>query len=176
MRTAHELFVHELNDILDAEHRILESLQQLEQESHRADLRKAFSQHRSQTEKQIERLEQCFEELDEEPQETECRGIMGLVEEKQAFMQEEPSTELIELFNLGAAGKVEHYEIATYTTLIDMAQKMGHKKTLRFLQQNLKEEEQMLKKCEGFIRKFTPSRMGMEEEAKAEEPRHRKAA
>lgn len=159
MQTAMELFVYELNDMLDAERRILEALQQQEQESDRQDLQRVFSQHRLQTEKQIQRLEQCFEELDEEPEEVECRGIMGLVEEKQAFMQEEPSKELVDLFNMETASKVEHYEIAAYGTLIEMAQKMDEKKALRLLQQNLREEEQMLRKCEGLLKKFKPSRI-----------------
>jgi ferritin-like metal-binding protein YciE len=168
MQTAQEFFVHELNDMLDAERRILESLQKLEEESGRPELQKAFSQHRAQTEKQIQRLEQCFHQLDEPAEETECHGIKGLAEEEQAFMQEEPTEELTDLFHLGAAAKVEHYEIASYNALIDMAQKLEENKVVRFLQQNLREEQQMLKKCEGLLKKFKLSRL--EEEAIEEEP------
>lgn len=171
MQTARELFIHDLNDMLDAERRILDILQQQEEETDRSDMQKAFTQHHSQTETQIERLEQCFQELEEEAQETECHGIVGLVEEKQSFMQQEPTKELIDLFNIGATGKVEHYEIAAYTSLIDMAEKMGHKKAVRLLQQNLREEQQMLKKCEGFMKKFKPSEMGVEEEEEEARPR-----
>jgi ferritin-like metal-binding protein YciE len=174
MQTAQELFIHNLNDMLDAERRILEVLQQQEDESDRSDMQKIFAQHHEQTEKQIERLQQCFLELDEEPEETECHGVLGLIEEKQSFMQEEPTKELIDLFNIGATGKVEHYEIAVYESLIDMAEKMEQKKVARLLQQNLREEEQMLRKCQGLMKKFKPSQMGMEEEEEQEEAKPRR--
>ncbi|MFB3815152.1 MAG: ferritin-like domain-containing protein [Terriglobales bacterium] len=173
MQTAHELFIHELNDMLDAEQQIVNALQQLENESERPDLQKAFSQHRGQTEKQIERLHQCFEEIDEQPKEQECLGIRGIIGEKQKLEEEDPSDEIKEIFSIGASTKVEHYEIAAYNGLIDMAQKMGHKQSVRLLQQNLREEEQMLKKCESLLKKLKPSMMGMEEEEMEEAPRSR---
>jgi ferritin-like metal-binding protein YciE len=178
METAHELFVHELNDMLDAERKILDALEENIEQSDRPELKKAFESHRAQTEKQIERLEQCFEELDEEQEPTECKGMKGLVEEKESFMEEEPSEELIDFFNIGAACKVEHYEIAAYSALIDMAQKMGHRGALRLLQQNLKEEQQMLKRCEAFLKKFKPEHLMEEEEGEEVEveqaPRRRR--
>ena len=164
MQTAHELFLHELSDILDAERKILEALQEQSEESTRPDLQKAFDQHRQQTEKQIQRLEQAFESLEEEPEETECKGIEGLIAEHDEFKEEDPSEDLIDIFNAGAACKVEHYEIAAYTSLINLAQQMGHKKAVKLLNQNLKEEQQTLKKMEGFIKKLKPERLMEEEE------------
>ncbi len=168
MQTAHELFIHELSDMLDAEHNLLEALQQQAEESSRPELQKAFESHRKQTEKQIQRLEQAFESLDEEPEDAECKGIQGIIEEHEEFMNEEDATEdLVDIFNVGAACKVEHYEIAAYTSLINMAQRMGHKKALKLLNQNLKEEQQTLKKMEGFIKKLKPERLMEEEEEEA---------
>jgi len=68
MQTAHELFLHELSDMLDAERNILEALEEQVNESSRPDLQKAFESHRQQTEKQVQRLEQVFESLEEEPE------------------------------------------------------------------------------------------------------------
>ncbi len=169
METAHELFLHELSDILDAERKILEALQEQSEESTRPDLQKAFDQHRQQTEKQIQRLEQAFESLEEEPEEAECKGIEGLVAEHDEFKEEDPSEDLMDIFNAGAACKVEHYEIAAYTSLINMAQQMGHKKAVKLLNQNLKEEQQTLKKMEGFIQKLKPERLMEEKEIQGEE-------
>jgi ferritin-like metal-binding protein YciE len=168
MQTAHELFIHELSDMLDAEHNLLEALQQQAEESSRPELQKAFESHRKQTEKQIQRLEQAFESLDEEPEDAECKGIQGIIEEHEEFMSEEdPTEDLVDIFNVGAACKVEHYEIAAYTSLINLAQRMGHKKALKLLNQNLKEEQQTLKKMEGFIKKLKPERLMEEEEEEA---------
>src|SRR6185369_14281251 len=98
----------------------------------------------------------------------ECKGIQGIIEEHEEFMSEEdPTEDLVDIFNVGAACKVEHYEIAAYTSLINMAQRMGHKKALKLLNQNLKEEQQTLKKMEGFLKKLKPERLMEEEEEEA---------
>lgn len=169
METAHEFFLHELSDMLDAERNILEALEEQANESSRPDLQKAFESHRQQTEKQVQRLEQVFESLEEEPEETECKGIQGLIAEHDSFKEEDPSEDLIDIFNAGAACKVEHYEIAAYTSLINLAQQMGHTKAVKLLNQNLKEELQTLKKMEGFIKKLKPERLMDEEEEQEEE-------
>lgn len=169
METAREFFVHELGDMLDAERKILEILEQQQDEVQNPKMQKAIEQHHAQTEKQIERLEQVFEEIGASVEGSECKGIEGLKQEKEAFMQEDPSENLVEAFNIGATIKVEHYEIAAYTGLIDLAEKMGEKKAVRLLNQNLREELQMLKKAEGFSSKFKPENMGMEEEIEEEE-------
>jgi ferritin-like metal-binding protein YciE len=165
MQTAHELFLHELSDMLDAEEKLVEALGK--QESSRPDLQKAFSQHQKQTEKQVERLQQVFESIEEEAEDAECMGIKGIIEEHDEFVEEQdPSEDLIDIFNAGAGCKTEHYEIAAYTSLIQMATLMSHKKAVRLLNQNLKEEQQTLKKMEGFIKKLKPERLEEEEEGK----------
>jgi ferritin-like metal-binding protein YciE len=168
MQSAKELFTHELGDILDAENRILGIIDETLPQTQNPQMQKALEQHRTQTEKQIERLQQCFEAMDEEPEQTECKGIMGLKQEKEEFMQEDPAEEVLEAFNLGATIKVEHYEIAAYTSLMGMAQKLGMTKAAKLLGQNLREEQQMLKKTEAVEKKFKPTATGMTEEEEGE--------
>ncbi len=165
MQTGHELFVHELQDMLDAEQQLVEALGEQADESSRPDLQKAFQSHQAQTEKQVERLQQVFEEIGEEPEEVECKGIRGLIEEHNTFKQEEdPAEDIMDIFNTGAAEKVESYEICAYESLIRLAQQMGHTKAVRLLNQNLKEEQQTLKKMQAFSKKLKPENLGMEEE------------
>lgn len=165
MQTAHELFVHELTDILDAEQKLVEALGKQAEESSRPELQKAFQSHQAQTEKQVERLRQVFEELGEEPEDAECKGIRGLIEEHDTFVEEEdPAEDLVDIFNVGAAEKVESYEICAYESLIRMADLMGHTKASKLLNQNLKEEQQTLKKMQGFSKKLKPENLGMEDE------------
>ena len=97
MQTGHDLFIHELNDMLDGERRLVEALQELENDSTNSQLKKAFASHREETEDQVERLEECFELLGEEPEQTECAGIKGLIEEKKNFMEEDPAEDILEI-------------------------------------------------------------------------------
>lgn len=169
MQTAHELFIHELGDMLDAEQKLVEALGEQEESSTRPEVKKAFAAHRGQTEQHVKRLQQAFETLGEEPEETECKGIKGLIEEVHSFMEEDPSEDLIDVFNIGAAVKVESYEINAYESLIDLATDMGHKKAVQLFKQNLRDEEQTLKKMEAFSKKIKPERSGMEEEGEEKE-------
>jgi ferritin-like metal-binding protein YciE len=172
MQTARELFIHELQDMFDGEQRLVKALGEQEQESSRPELEKAFASHRQQTENQVERLRQAFEELGEGPEETECKGIKGLIEEHEAFKEEDPSEELLDIFNVGAAIKVESYEICAYESLVKLGRELGLRKPVTLLNQNLKEEQQTLKKMEAFSNKLKPSELGVEEEEEAR-PRRR---
>lgn len=169
MQTAHELFLHELSDMLDAERKFLEVTGQLAESVDRDDLKKAFETHRAQTEKQIERLEQCFEELGEEAEETECAGVRGLAEEFENFQEEEPSPDILDVFCVVAGTKGERYEITAYESLIRLADMMEHKKVSKLLNQNLKEEQQMEQKLVKFASKVEPENLGMEEEEELDE-------
>jgi ferritin-like metal-binding protein YciE len=165
METGHELFVHGLNDMMDAEKQLIQALKDFSSDSSRSYLKKAFDQHRRETERQVQRLEDCFELLGEEMEDTECHGIRGLVAEKKAFSEENPSADLIDVFNVGAAIKAESYEICEYESLIDMAREMKHTKVVLLLNQNLKEEKATLKKMEAFSEKVKPNEMMNEEQA-----------
>ena len=164
MQTGHEFFVHGLNDMMDAERQLVSALEELAGDSSRGDLKSAFEEHRRQTETQIERLQQCFELLGEEPQETECHGIRGLVAEKKAFAEEDPSEDLIDVFNVGAGIKAESYEICEYESLINLAREMKHTKVAQLLNQNLKEEKATLKTMEAFSKEVKPNEMMNDEQ------------
>jgi len=117
----------------------------------------------------VERIEQVFEDLDEEPEEAECKGVKGLVEEWKSFKEEEnPSEDILNVVTISAATKVESYEINAYESLIQMARDMDHSKAVKLLQQNLKEEQQTLKKMQSFAKKIKPEQSGMEAEEEDE--------
>jgi ferritin-like metal-binding protein YciE len=170
MQTAHELFVHELQDLLNAEQQLVEALGEQADESSRPELQKAFQSHQEQTQNQVERLHQVFESIGEEPEETECKGIRGLIEEHDHFKEEQdPAEDIMDIFNAGAAEKVESYEICAYESVVRLAQEMGHTKAVKLLNQNLKEEQQTLKKMQAFSKKLKPENMGMEEDQEEEQ-------
>ena len=164
MQTAHEFFVHDLKDMLDAENQLVEALGKQAEECSRPELKKAFQSHQAQTEKQVQRLEQAFQSIGEQAEDEECAGIRGLIEEHEKFKGEDPSPDLLDIFNVSAAEKVERYEIAAYEGLVRLARMMKHTKAAQLLSQNLKEEQATLKKMSAFSKKLKPERMGMPEE------------
>ena len=103
----------------------LAALEEMASESSDREIRKGFAQHRKETQAQIKRLEKVYKSLGQKPESGSCPGIEGLIKEKKAFKREKPSDELLEFYNIGAAQKVERYEITAYEGLIDMAEKLG---------------------------------------------------
>src|SRR5215472_8280373 len=147
MQTAHELFLHETSNMLDAERRLEEALREQAEESSNPQVKKAFEMHQRQTAGQVRRLQQAFHSLGEEPQDSECAGIKGLKEEHDNFKKkEDPSEDILDIFNVAAAKKVERYEITAYESLVPLAREMGHKKAVQLLRQNWREEQQALRK------------------------------
>src|SRR3982751_2051700 len=176
MQTGREFLIHGLTDIYDAEQQLVEALGELAQDSNQGQLKKAFESHQAQTERQVQRLQQVFEILREQPEETECHGIRGIIQEKKSFMEEEPSPDLIDVFNVGGAIKTEQYEIAEYESLIDLARELGENKVVKLLGQTLKEEQATLKKMEQFEKKVKPEQMGEEGEEDSRSRKGRRAA
>jgi ferritin-like metal-binding protein YciE len=154
MESIEELFEHELKDILGGEQSLLDALEQMAQESSDREIRKAYIQHRKDTQGQNKRLEKIFKSLGQKAEAETCAGIEGLIKEKKVFMREKPTEELLEFFNIGAAQKVERYEITSYENLIDMADKLGMSDAVELLEQNLQEEEAALNKLKAIASEF----------------------
>ena len=164
METGHELFIHGLTDIMDGERQLVDALQELATDSTNPQLKNAFETHRKETEGQLDRLNQCFELLGETPEESECKGLKGLIEEKKAFSEEDPAPDILDIFDVGAAIKAETYEICEYRVLIQMAREMKHTKVAQLLSQTLKEEQATLKKMEAFQKKLKPEQIMTEDQ------------
>src|SRR5688572_30109568 len=154
MQTIEELFEHELQDIYSAEQSLLEALEQMANESSDREIKRGFTQHRRETQAQIKRLDKIYKMLGQKPKASTCPGIEGLIKEKKAFMREKPSDELLEFYNVGAAQKVERYEITAYEALIDMAEKLGLTEVVDLLEQNLQEEEMTLNRLKAIASEF----------------------
>ena len=148
LTTPRELFVHELSDAMSAEQITLKLLPELRKEARHPELRRAFEEHEQETKQQIKNLEQVFKQLGEEPEETTCFAAEGLKKEHEALQEEKPSPEVLEMGNLGGAAKTEHYEIASYTTLVQMAKDLGEREVATLLQENLDQEKEMAKRVQ----------------------------
>lgn len=169
MESIEELFEHELKDILGGEQALVDALEQMAQESADRDIKKAYTQHRKETQGHIKRIEKIFRSLGQKPEAEACPGIEGLIKEKKVFMREKPTDELLEFFNVGAAQKVERYEITAYESLIDMADKLGLTEAVELLEENLQEEEAALNKLKAIASEFDVADEGDESEASEED-------
>lgn len=143
MQTAQDLFMHELRDMYDAEQRIAQMLPQLASEADNPQVQQALQQHLKETQQQIQNIEQCFQILGEQPARASCMAIQGLKQEHDTFLKENPSPPILTMFDLGGAFKTEHYEIASYTGLIEKCKLMGQNACAQLLQQNLQQEQAM---------------------------------
>jgi ferritin-like metal-binding protein YciE len=140
---AMELLEHGLKDIYDAENRFVDALQTMEKNAHDRSLADGFKRHREVTQNQVKRLEKAFAEIDQPPQKETCKGATGLIQEYESFLAEHRDGDgLLDAFAATAGLKVEHYEIASYRTLIDLAEFCDLDGVSRLLKQNLAEEEQ----------------------------------
>jgi ferritin-like metal-binding protein YciE len=169
MQTIEELFEHELKDIYSAEQSLLDALEQMANESSDREIKRGFTQHRKETQGQIKRLDKIYKALGQKPKPGTCPGIEGLIKEKKAFTREKPSDELLEFYNIGAAQKVERYEITAYEGLIDMAEKLGMGEVVDLLEQNLLEEEMTLNRLKAIASEFDVAEEADEEEEEEED-------
>jgi Mn-containing catalase len=138
-----ELLVDELRDILHAEKQLTKALPKMAEAARFDRLRELFEQHLLETEQQIERLNECFSLLGETARAKPCKGMMGLVEEGREVMSkgEEKEDAAADLALVGAAQRVEHYEISGYTTAKNLAQQLRHGAVVALLSKSLGEEE-----------------------------------
>ena len=141
----HELFEDQIKDLYSAENQILKALPKMAKNSTNAQLRTAFERHLEETRGHVARLEQIAEELDFTPKGKKCKGAEGVIEEGKEVM-EAFEGETLDAGLIGAAQRVEHYEIAGYGTARTHAELLGYKKAARLLQQTLDEEERTDKK------------------------------
>ena len=138
----HDLLVDELRDILHAEKQLTKALPKMAKAARFDRLRECFEEHLVETEGQIERLNECFSLLGETVRAKPCKGMMGLVEEGQEVMAKEAKEDaLADLALIGAAQRVEHYEISGYTTAKNLAQQARHSAVVALLSKSLAEEE-----------------------------------
>lgn len=142
VKTLKDLFIHDLSDVYSAEKQITRALPKMARAASDESLRTAFETHLEETQGQIERLDQLIEKTEGiKLKRMKCHALEGLVEEAQEIIDSVEKGEVRDQGLIGAAQKVEHYEIATYGTLYAMAVKLGYKEAAELLQETLEEEK-----------------------------------
>ncbi|TPK94421.1 ferritin-like domain-containing protein [Mesorhizobium sp. B2-4-12] len=134
------LFLDGLKDIYYAEKKILKALPKMAKGAGAEEVAAAFEKHRTETEGQVDRLEQIFDLLDKPARGKTCPAIDGILEEGAEILEDYGGAPALDAGLVGAAQAVEHYEIARYGTLIAWAEQLGKKDIVQLLNQTLEEE------------------------------------
>jgi ferritin-like metal-binding protein YciE len=148
MKSPDDLFRFELAYMHVFEQSNVQTLQQLLQEVSSEEARRPLEHHLEETLEQVELLAQIFQTLGEEPQQVTVHATTGLKQDHDAFARLQPSPEVLTLFDLGAAAKIEHQEVACYTGLLAKAQMMGQQEVAGILQRILKQEQDAVEEIE----------------------------
>jgi ferritin-like metal-binding protein YciE len=141
-----DLYLHELKDLHSAEKQILRALPKMIKHAASPKLKEALEQHREQTRMHVERLDQIFERIGKTTRGTKCKGIEGILEEGEDWLDEEAQPEVLDAGIISAAQRVEHYEMAAYGCARTYANLLGNKEDERLLNQTLQEEGEADKK------------------------------
>ncbi len=136
-----DLFVEQIQDLYDAEERLMKALPKMAEASTSNELRSALEDHLLQTQGHVQRLEQVFAEVGQDPKKETCEAMKGLIKEGEELMDiEQPA--LRDAALIAAANRVEHYEIAGYGAARTFATALRLSKSVTLLEQTLQEEKQ----------------------------------
>ena len=137
-----EFFVDQLQDIYWAEKKLVKTLPKLEEAATTGELKNAFADHLQQTREHVTRLEDVFNMIGEEPNATKCPAMAGIVDEGSDIIDETYEGSAQRDVGLIFAGqKAEHYEIATYGGLVQLAKTLGYNEAANLMHQTLTEEK-----------------------------------
>ncbi|HEX4489307.1 MAG TPA: ferritin-like domain-containing protein [Terriglobales bacterium] len=136
-----ELYIDELKDLYSAETQLVKALPKMAKAASSNELRKGFEEHLEQTKGHVQRLEQIFDLLDESPKGKKCKGMEGLITEGSEVTEEDFEGAVLDAELIGAAQRVEHYEIAAYGTARAFAEELGETEHVALLEETLSEEE-----------------------------------
>jgi len=140
--TLDELLVDELKDIYNAETQVIKALPKMAKAAESNDLRIAFEKHLEQTRIHAQRIEEICSDLKIKPVGKKCLGMEGAIKEGEEVLRSDMASEPKQAALIGAAQRVEHYEIAAYGTARAHARQLGYLKAVDLLGQTLEEEKE----------------------------------
>ncbi|MEP6811308.1 MAG: ferritin-like domain-containing protein, partial [Chthoniobacterales bacterium] len=146
MDSLKDLYIDELKDLYNAENQLVKALPKMAKKASAPQLKKAFEDHLAVTKNHIARLETIFKGLGEKPTGKVCKAMKGLVEEGKEVIEEKGDPSVLDAALIGAAQRVEHYEMAGYGVVRTFAQLLGEGRAAEMLQRTLNEEGETDKK------------------------------
>jgi ferritin-like metal-binding protein YciE len=141
LKSLQDLFVHELKDLYSAENQLVKALPKMAKAATNEELIAGFEEHLEETKNHVARLEEIGEALDIKLSGHKCKAMEGLIEEGSELISEDAEDSVRDAGLIGAAQRVEHYEIAGYGTAIALAKTLGHEEAATALGETLEEEK-----------------------------------
>jgi len=141
LNTLSDLFHHELKDLYSAENQLVKALPKMAKAASNEELKAGFEEHLEQTKGHVERLDQIAKSLGLKLGGHKCKAMEGLVEEGAELISEDAEENVRDAGLIGAAQRVEHYEIAGYGTAAALARQLGHEEAVELLAETLQEEK-----------------------------------
>lgn len=142
LETLQSLFLEELGDLHSAETQLIKALPKMAKAACHPDLKRAFEDHLKETETQLRRIDTILGKMGEKNPGITCKGMKGLIEEGDERAKEKGDESVIDAAMIGAAQRVEHYEIAGYGCARTYAEMLGEQEAADLLQKSLDEEKQ----------------------------------
>jgi ferritin-like metal-binding protein YciE len=164
-----DLYIDELKDLYSAENQLVKALPKMAKAASSDELKRGFEEHLEQTRGHVQRLEKIFKSLEESPKGKKCAGMEGLVKEGSEVMEEDFEGALMDAALIGAAQRVEHYEIAAYGTASEFAKILGESEHVALLEKTLQEEKETDEKLTELATEINPQ--ANEEAQESEEPK-----
>jgi ferritin-like metal-binding protein YciE len=165
-----EIYVEELKDLYSAENQLVKALPKMAKAATSEDLRAGFEEHLEQTKGHVQRLEDIFKTLGENPKGKTCKGMQGLVTEGSEMIEEEDEGEGLDVGLISAAQRVEHYEIAGYGSVAAYADLLGEEEAASLLRMTLQEEKETDQKLTELAREINVEAAGASSEEEEETP------
>ena len=142
LNSAQDLMVFGLQVLYDAENQLMQAMPQKVEAASSPELKQALQTHMEQTQGQVQRLEQIFQQLGETLGQTENKVMQGILENGQKIVGQGGAPEVLDAAVVAGAQIIEHYEIASYGTARTYAQALGQNEAAQLLEQTLQEEKQ----------------------------------
>lgn len=140
LESVKDLLIAELRDLYNAEEQLVEALPKMAEAASSTELKNAFNHHLEETRTHVTRLDEVFRSFDEKASGETCEAMKGLVKEGEQFMQAKGQPDVRDAGLIGAAQRVEHYEMAGYGTARTLAKRLGLQNIAETLQKSLEEE------------------------------------
>ena len=137
-----ELYIDELKDLYNAENQLLKALPKMAKAASSEELRQGFNEHLEADPRTCRTPRAHLQVLGYQSQGEECMGMVGLVKEGSDVMGEDFDHAVMDAALIGAAQRVEHYEIAAYGTVSEFAKILGKAQHVSLLQETLEEEKE----------------------------------